>query len=332
MYRRKIQSVGGGTYTVSLPKEWADARGISTGDAVDLHTHVDGVLAVQASESETDRAVRVDLSDGASVERTLRAAYAAGAKEVRLDAPGGFDAEQRAALDSVTRNLTGVSVVEGSDTTVRVRILLDTGEVSIRQSVRQLAFVALSMHRDATAALSTDAERPAGRDDQADRLYAMVDRSFARALARLDEVDSLGLTRPELFDLWATARELERVADHAERIAAANLSDGAALDETREAAADARAIVEDAVSVVVGDAPAETARATLDERDTVRDRIGALDARHDGELRPVLDRLRRTAEHGGNIAELGLRGALRDGDPFGELRSLDQNSRPPTSD
>ncbi len=331
METRKIQTVSSGTYTVSLPKEWAESQDITAGDTVSLHTHIDGVLALQAQECADDTperiAIQVAHADAEPLERTLRAAYAVGAKEVRLEAVDRFTTDQRRIVDQVARNLTGVSVTAESESTITVRTLLDTEEVSVRQSVCQLKFVALSMHRDATAAVTedTDPGNLADRDDQADRLYAMIDWSFARGLARLGEVDALGLTRPELFELWGTTRELERVADHAEGIATVAAEIDVAVDDSikndlREVAATAREIVADAVSVIVGDVSVETAQQALTARDRVREEIATLERRlgessNEGtQLGPVLDRLRRTAEHGGNIAEFGLRHAIRHGE------------------
>lgn len=329
MDTRKIQTVGGGTYTVSLPKEWAESQEITAGDTVALHTHVDGLLVLQVHERANgpDDAVtvRIDTDDSAFLERVLRAAYALGATDVTLVASGSFTNEQRRVVERITRNLTGASVAESSETAITIRTLLDTAEVSVRQSVRQLKFVALSMHRDATAALGEP--NPGGlsdRDDQADRLYALIDRSFARGLSRLEAVDALGLTSTELFELWATTRELERVADHAEGIVSVATKieppvEDPIIDDISAIAGIVRDLVADAVSVIVGDANGKTARTVLTTRDEVREAIMALDRRliesaESCTLRPALDRLRRTAEHGGNIAELGLRKAIRRGD------------------
>ena len=326
MESRKIQTVGGGTYTVSLPKTWAEAHDLEAGSTVDLHTHVDGVLVVEAREPEAATGpVRVAVDDEPPVhlERTLRAAYAAGVSAVRFETTDGFDGDQRRRIEAVARTMTGVTVAGESATQVTVRTLLDPGSVSLAQSVRQLTFVALSMHRDATAALSADGGiELADRDEQADRLAAMVDRHFARGLDRLDEIDALGRRRPALFELWTTARQLERVADHAERIAAT--ARGVATDDDTVAllddlAATARGVVEDAVSVIIDDAGVETAREALRARDSVRERATRIErerfdpAATDYRLVRVLDSLRRTAELGGNVAETGLRAAVRCG-------------------
>ncbi|MFB6188950.1 MAG: PhoU domain-containing protein [Halapricum sp.] len=332
METRKIQSVGGGTYTVSLPKDWAESAGIAAGTVVDLHTHIDDLLVIQPQERQEEGSATVEITladeDATFVERTLRAAYAVGVREVVLDAPDGIDPSQRRTVERVTRTLTGVAIVEESDTKLVVRTMLDAEEVSVRQSVRQLQFVTLSMHREATQALTgqTRVENPHERDDQADRLYALVDRYFERGLARLDEIDHLGVTRPDLFTLWLTARELERIADHAERIArlgatvTPSASTGAELTRLADAA---RQTVSDAVRVAIGDADATVAREALDRRGRVREDAADLERRlfesddSDYRLARVLDSLSRTAEHGGNIAELGLQRVIRDGELAG---------------
>jgi phosphate uptake regulator len=325
MESRKIQTVGGGTYTVSLPKAWADDQGLEAGSVVDVHTHVDGVLVVEARDpaDSLDRvAVRVDDQSPAHLERTLRAAYAAGVSTVVFEATGEFTDAQIRRLESTARTLTGVTVGERTPTRVAVQTLVDAGEVSITQSVRQLSFVALSMHRDATAALVADGEPDAvGRDDQADRLAAIVDRHFVRALTRLDEVDALGQGRPELLDCWTTARELERVADHAERItttaAAVDHPTADAVDALIDLAERARAVVDGAVRGVLDGGEAATARDALEGRDRVRERATAIERRHfeasetDYRLVRILDSISETAEHGGNVAEAALRRAAR---------------------
>lgn len=330
METRKIQSVGGGTYTVSIPKEWANAQNLSSGDSVELHRHMDGIFAIQAPECEqiAPSQITIQLSgeQTTAIERTVRAAYAGGTKTVRLENPEGFTRAQRQTVDHVARTLTGVSVVEESNTEIRVQTLLDTEEVSVTQSVRQLRFVVLSMHRDATAGLcrETDTTQFSDRDDQADRLYAIITRSFSRAIRRLDEVDALGLTRAELFELWETTRELERVGDHADGVVAASQpldghTDEELVRELREIAAQARDVVSDAVSIIIGEAETATAQQALDARDTLRERVQSFEGSDRTE--PVLNRLRRTAEHGGNIAEIALRRGIR----TGELTTLGEH-------
>lgn len=328
METRKIQLVGGTTYTVSLPKEWADAQGLTTGDAVELHEYIDGMLAVQAPECERTApeqiTVHVSQEVTAGLEHLVRAAYAAGTKTLQFENPEGFSAEQHRSLSRVTRTLTGASVAEDAETTLTVKIVLDTGELSVQQSVRQLRFVVLEMHRDATDALTErEPAQLSRRDEQVARVHAMSSRALSRGLRRLDEVDTLGVTRPELFELWATTRELKRVGDHAEQIAtAAGRLDGVDQElvaETQAAAERSRELLSDAVGVVIDDGSTETAQQVLAEREQIHDHLSGFED-HEASaeewlrLEPVRGGVRRTAAHAGNIAELGLEQAIRDGE------------------
>ncbi|MFC6757009.1 AbrB/MazE/SpoVT family DNA-binding domain-containing protein [Halomicroarcula sp. GCM10025894] len=90
METRKIQQVGGGTYTVSLPKEWATAADIEPGAVVALHSHIDGTLVVQTDVGEAGvepLTLSVVDVDSATLERTLWAAYAAGIDALNSSSP-----------------------------------------------------------------------------------------------------------------------------------------------------------------------------------------------------------------------------------------------------
>ena len=52
METRKVQLSGGTTYTVSLPKSWAQEHGIDAGSTLSLYPNRDGSLLI---EPEIDR-------------------------------------------------------------------------------------------------------------------------------------------------------------------------------------------------------------------------------------------------------------------------------------
>jgi len=332
METRKIQQVGGGTYTVSLPKEWATAAGIEPGAVVNLHTHIDGTLVIQTSpesdESTRPLALSVDAADPDCLAQTLRTAYAAGFDTVELSAEKGFTDEQRRKVERITRDLTGVTVTDSDADRMCVRSLLDAKEVSIPQSVRQLQFTALSAHRDATAAVTgpTTVEDHEERDNQADRLYSMVDRYFQQGLDSLSVMDALGLSQANLFVYWITARELERIADHAQRIAlvANHLEtpvEGELAQEFDQLADRTRTVVREAVGAIVDGTDVATIQSIIGNCDRIREELHSLDRRlfetNDAPYRltNALDALGRTADSAESIATLALRSLLRERTP-----------------
>ena len=283
MQTRKLQQVGGGTYTVSIPKEWADDHAFEAGMELHLYSHADGSIVVRTTERDGGAldAVRIAVAGSAPerVARALRAAHAAGFESVVLvpdeDGPGRFDDAQRRAARSVVRSLVGTDLVACRDDEITVQHLLDAGTVSVRQSVVQLEFTALSVHRTAMAAVldgEGDAEQVRERAAEADRLARMVRRHTTRSLTAFDELDRLGVSRTELFDYDATSRALARVADEAVRTVEVGTALPAPLPEAvgttvRETAADARETVEAATTAVLDEPDAAAAHAALDRRD-----------------------------------------------------------------
>ncbi|SDY40477.1 AbrB/MazE/SpoVT family DNA-binding domain-containing protein [Halobellus clavatus] len=332
METRKIQQVSNGTFTVSLPREWATEQGLSAGDVVDLHAHLDGVLVIQTDDAEIDE-LRVSLSCDerpGRLRRVLEAAYATGAREIRLEGDGQLPSDHRTAIRSAVRAMAGVTIGAETDEHVLVQSVLDADAVSVRQSLRQLQFVALSRHRTATSALCDPDQSldSVGGGTSAERCSAMIERYFVRSLTRLDEVDTLGESRLDLFRFYRTARELANVAAHAEQIANIAVevdadafgredpSDTTAAIEA--AAADAREAVEVAADAVAGPSPGDL-WSVFERRDAVRQSVDAIERRlfetagADYRVAQAVAAIRQTADCAASIAEVGVRRAVREG-------------------
>jgi len=330
METRKLQKIGGSTYSVSLPKEWAREHHLEAGMPIHLYPHTDGSLVVRGGAPDggplAETTIRLPSATATAVERALPAAYAVGYDTLTLRPPDGaaFDADARRTVRRLVGTMVGLSVTEETADRIVVENLLDASEVSIRQSVIQLQFTACSMHRTATervARCATDDTPETGRDDEADRLFEMVTRHFNRSLTDFAEIDHLDVRRSELFDYYLVASQLERIADHAVRIGSlASRVDPAADDALATAddfAASARDVVETATTAAL-EPSAEHAHDALDRRDAVVDDLRALDRALFERSPPgayalsrVVASLIRTADCGANVARIALRSGVR---------------------
>lgn len=101
-----------------------------------------------------------------------------------LNAVEEFSGEQQRIARQVVSNLTGATITKGSDSRITVQTLLDATDVSVRQSVQQPRSLTLAVYRDALTMLTdkNPTESLVDRDDRTNRLYALIDRSFQRAL------------------------------------------------------------------------------------------------------------------------------------------------------
>ncbi|WP_440989776.1 AbrB/MazE/SpoVT family DNA-binding domain-containing protein [Haloarchaeobius baliensis] len=330
MERRKVQKVGGSTYTVSVPKDWAHEHHIEAGAYVHLYTHGDGSLVVRSSKTDgeglSERTVELGTEPPETIEQVLRGLYAAGFDEITLAASDGFDDAQRRRITSVARDTVGLQVVTADEGAVTVRSLLDAGDVSVQQSVLQLQFIALSMHRSAVDALvgGDDAGHTDVRERAAEvhRLAGMVVRHFNRSLSDFEETDALGVSRPALFTHYRVARGYERLADDSVTVARVAesadrpLPDGFA-DSFDAVATEARALVEDATELVLEGATAQEVTALLaryeslaGELETVETVLFDTASDVDARLLRALDSVARTAECGRAVARSALGGTM----------------------
>ncbi|MFQ3319075.1 MAG: phosphate uptake regulator [Natronomonas sp.] len=328
METRKAQLTGGSTFTVSLPKEWATNIDLETGDTLRLYPRDRTVIIEPAEENgaywETE--VDIDRFSETNVQRTIQALYTTGFNRITLSASTDLGTSRR-VIDATARDLIGLETLESTASHTTLQSLLDAATVSIEQSTVQLKQVALSMHEDAlTALLDQDgelADHVIERDNQVDRLYAMVSRHFQRSLESFRETEELELDQSDLYDYQSTARQLERVADHAEKLATLATRFEQPLpteftDEIKTNAVASRHIVEQAASTILGDADIGTAHTALDNRDELTADLEALERDlHERDVPDshlialTLDSLTRTAEYGGNIAETALQTAAR---------------------
>lgn len=327
METRKAQLTGGSTFTVSLPKEWANEINLEPGDTLRLFRRDRTVIIEPPEENGSywEVEVAVDGFSETRIRRTIQALYTSGFDRITLSSSTTLG-DARIAIAATARELIGLETLESTDTRITLQSLLDSATVSVEQATIQLKQVALSMHEDAVDALFDQdeelAEHVTEQDNQVDRLYAMISRHFQRSLVSLRETEQLELDQSELYDYQTAARQLERVGDHAEKVA--NLtpqfeSPPADLrEEIETAATTSREIVERASSTIIGGATVETAHSALDSRDELTTDLAALERElHDRDvseshlLALTLDSITRTAEYGANIAEAALQTAAR---------------------
>jgi phosphate uptake regulator len=324
LIERKVQLTGGSTYTVSLPKEWANEQQIEPGSTVALYVTGNRLTITHgAVETERDRRTEIDATnrDPATLSLDVGAAYVAGCNEIQVT---GFDdaAERRAVTRSI-RRFVGLEVMTEDEHSLTARTMLDAADLSPEQTLSQLERTAMEMHADAiTAVIETDGElgeRIARQDYTVDRLFSLISRAFQRPL-----VDpSVGMSSDGLrsFEYYMAARQLERVADHAEKIAdIAGRLDSAPPPEIADSLETygraARDVVTDSLTGLSEDAPEHEsviadAEVLLEEIESFDEELYHTDHEDSYLLGVVLDSIVRTTQYGVNIAESGLQARYR---------------------
>ena len=330
---RKVQLTGGSTYTVSLPKEWAGEQQIEPGCYVNLYSRGDQLVMTRSNagpDSQThDTQISADGRDPSALALSVASAYVAGCDEIHID---GLDHDQRRAITRTIRDFVGLEVMVEDEHSLIARTMLDVGDLSPEQTLAQLERTTLEMHEHAVKAV-TDADGDVGRqvarqDDDVDRLFALVSRGFQQSL--VDPAVTMGDGGLTSFEYYMAARQLERVADHAEKIAlTADRLDAEPPADLGSTLLDfgerSREVVRRSLAGLLEEPTSSTSNLSgviadaeflLSEVSDVDEQLYDRDDLDDGYLLGlVIDSLTRSTQYGVNIAEVGLQTRHRGGEP-----------------
>jgi len=329
METRKVQVTGGSTYTVSLPKDWATENGVSAGSVVEFHSEDDLLLLSPKDEQERTEGILdvTGLEADHELTRAVMTMYVSGFDIIRLES-SRITASQRRIVRDATQGLVGLEVIEETSDRVILQDLLDSSELSVHNAITRMRLVAMTMLSDAVTALVEDDDELAHdvmeRDDDVDRLWYMISRVFRTVLRNPTAADDIGFPRETVFDYQSAARQLERIADHATKVADITLEidgspsqEGQALKELQEMAVEVPELAMDALFESESEEATHMANeargmlARVDEKArSVDNRLRDVDDPQRAQrLGLVVDSLSRTADYGANIAESALQKA-----------------------
>ncbi|ELZ94568.1 MULTISPECIES: phosphate uptake regulator PhoU [Haloferax] len=325
---RKVQVTGGSTYTVSIPKDWATDNGVSAGSEVEFYPEGDSLFLTPRSEEErTEGTLDIATLEGDELTRAVMTMYVSGFDIIALES-SRITTDQRRTIREATQSLVGLEVLEETRDRVVIRDLLDSSELSIHNAVTRMRLISLSMLEDAIAAIAEQDDDMARdviqRDDDVDRLWMVVSRIFRATLRTPKAAEELGLPREICFDYQSAARQLERIGDHATKIAHLSLNfeepvDDEIVEAIQALFEEAKAVVNGGMDALFAEESDEASRLANESREAVQ----AIDASARGidellrDLDParaqllglIVDSVSRSADYGGNIAETALQKA-----------------------
>jgi phosphate uptake regulator len=225
---RKVQITGGSSYIISLPKEWAKAHKVKKNDPLAISVQPDGNLLVspRISREQVQRVKELDLSgirDATALFRLLIAAYIDGFTVIRIRGERRLPPFVRRAVRDFTQMTIGQEVAEETDQSITIKDLLNPLEMPFDRTLKRMTVIVRSMHEDSIIALETGnaalAQDVVSRDNDVDRLHWLVARQFNLVLIDPNLSRNMNLTLPMAANYYTMSRIVERIGDHAVRIA-----------------------------------------------------------------------------------------------------------------
>lgn len=315
MEKRKLQRTGGASLTVTLPKKWVEEQRLKHGQQVAMYSQGSGTLLIKTvPEYEGTVPVVLNVKD-LSPDTAMRNAvslFISGVDEITFLSPGLTKA-QRSHIRSIIDRLIGFEIVEESSDTVLIRNILDITKLPIPDMVDKMFLLARSMIADAIdAALHKDidsAQDIISRDRDIDKLYLVINRQFHSVLEDRMVEEDLGLDRLGVSYYRTIASQLERIADHAVKIAAEITHNDSMKPATAKTlAASIRQVLQllDDTKKVARTISQELAHELLDQSNSVENSLTKIKQKHQQHSAlalTLLDSLDRTRGYIMNIAE-----------------------------
>jgi len=328
---RKIQLTGKSTYIVSLPKKWVTTMNLKAGSQLVISQQSDASLILMpkdwAKPSKLgDASIAVSQKDDPNTTmRKIVALYLVGYNSIIIKTKDErITSLQRNFIKDMTRKkLVGTEIVSDSSNEMRLQVLLSYPELSVESALRRMCLIAASMHEDSLKALKNSDKELAKEvitlDDDVDRFSLYIIRQLKAAVQSERVLRDIGLSSPrDCLGYRVIAKSVERIADHAVKIAENVLSLNDKLDELTyvkisEMSSFARSVFDDSIkSLFTKDyfladrAVAEAKTIARIESEAIKTIHKKTDAATMANARMIMESIRRTAEYASDIAEIVL--------------------------
>ncbi len=315
MDTRKVQVTGKSTYIVTIPKKWAVDSGLVAGSLVKISYQDDGSIAITPPAHDSDPpAKRLEL-DGKSMDAIMRdiiGAYVMGHQSIEFRADH-ISKETRKKIKTISQNLIGIEVVKETDTVIEINDLLDAGEFTIEKGIKRMSSLVFMMLDGLINYLKIKDDEILreiiSRDDEVDRMYLLISKQFITRLnlGRILKIDELSLI--ESFYYRLAAGNLERIGDHAVKVADAFSHTGVpdvALGIRESVRVSQNLVANSIESLMKSDAP--LANNVLSKNDTAKELLSKSMTTAAATSPPeiVIDSLSRIGDYAANIAELAI--------------------------
>ncbi|MHA1594102.1 MAG: PhoU domain-containing protein [Candidatus Baldrarchaeia archaeon] len=332
---RKLQLTGGSTIIVSLPKKWVSSLGMRPGDEVTLVLNRDGTITVMPktlhrTNEKPEAVIRVtrDMSPEVAV-REFIGYYLVGYDVIRVEFGNDTEMHRSQIKEAIRDKLIGVEVMEESEVHLVARCLITYTEFSLNDALNRMRAVTSLMLRDAVKALISYnidlAEDVCRRDNDVDRLYLFIVRQLKTLIRQPHTLSDLGLrTVRDCLGYRLVAKTVERIADHAMRIAEVSKSTRLPKDEdlfwriekARDLAID---LFNESLSAFIKldkqlahEVIERSKEMSFLEEEILENLLKhtELDAKDVANLRLAFESLRRSAEYSADIAEIAINMAI----------------------
>jgi len=223
MELRKVQTTRGGTFFVTLPKEWAKRNGVNRGSIIATLETADGRLVIDPRYNLEPAPLTITIKPTAYLDREIIGKYLLGYDIIRVEAKDRITPEQREIVKRASSRLIGLEIIEEDYAKIVMQCLLEPSALPPEKILRREHSISSGMYRDAvTALVEGDIQLARGvvsRDNEVNRLYFLLVRILRTIIQNPSLSDKLEIYPIDCLDYRLTASLVESVGDQSAQMA-----------------------------------------------------------------------------------------------------------------
>ena len=220
MDTRKVLEMGG-SFLVSIPKDWAKRNGVSKGNTVVVEELSERRLVVRPIERIESAPKEIEVEypreDLTYVINDVTGAYLLGYDIIRVQGRTVMTREDRERLKSTIGRLIGLEIIDEDSKKMTLQFLLEPTGLTPERIARRMMGIIEGMIKDTREGVATRNPKVialvAERDDELDRLYFLLVRAVRTAAMDQEVAQRYALTPVEILDYRVLASFLESVGD-----------------------------------------------------------------------------------------------------------------------
>jgi len=226
---RKLQKIKGGSFTLSVPKQWVEKKKLKSGEQIAMSEEEDGALRIFPIAMTLEKPFEVTLSleeypSLRALEYCVDTYYIQGSGRINIVSKKIIPAEQKKRLKQFRTELPGVEVAEEEANRLSFQVLIDPATFSLQSLIEKTSAFSLKLQEDAVKSL-VDWNLPLAkevieRSREVQRHYRVTIRQVALASLSRTIAGKVGVKNcQECITFALIARDLSRLVYHSSSLA-----------------------------------------------------------------------------------------------------------------